>query len=507
MPITIIDGVIQIQNGLPIKIGDQFGLLPGLQHLYFQNVGKKYPFAWAADIPFVHFIDNQETGKLELYSTIALNDSQWKPDVLNFSQLFQNHTLKYQHLAVNRPQLQWSWAYKLNSDGSIYNPFGSYSQNLNFIDAKILKDIAIKMFGVLGLPGLSASQSANYANNLSITSSRRLVKTSQSLEWSQQVLTSPNPEKFYLNALDYLIYLNSVPGVGTIDFMYYPIRTFFTQEKQSTYNKTDIAGIPFTMQYSVNVSLADLVNFIQSRGENTINLGDIPDARKHTITGSTTIAPPPSTEPPPPPSTLPTTDATTEPPPPPALPTLGQPGAMPPTTNDASTNGGENLTDYSQPGQDLPTTSSSAEPPPPPTATDGTIPTTDLNTWIDSRLPDDLTLLPKTNETDAGEVIPDAQGGILPTQALQPLPLPEGYTVDKDGRLTKTPLDTAPLFPDRGVFYPIGNYQWGKHFDVPLRPLKIDPSKYCAIGRPCYGSHYETEPPLWWFRIHTGSTR
>lgn len=137
---------------VPIKIGNENWLLPGLDHLYLQNPGYKYPYAWLKDIPWVTAVKWPD-GTVDIYSDISLTDPQWNQYVLTPSKFYTRHQVKYTPFQQNIPIIEtrtflsngamkeWSWLlfekFDLGLPAGYANPsqmWKQYRDKLNTID-------------------------------------------------------------------------------------------------------------------------------------------------------------------------------------------------------------------------------------------------------------------------------------------------------------------------------------------------------------------------------------
>jgi len=499
-----------------ILIANQNGFLPGYERFYYQNAGKKFPVSWAADIP--HVLIQKTLAGFDVFSKVALDDPLWSGVVRDFNANMIETS--YQELGTKYPV-----TFLIDMHNGDLQPF---SGPVTLLKPSIFSPIVHRFLIQYGYLGTSfvEGQEVGYS-------------VVQGLTMRSKFATSIA----YLNRVD-----QALPGIGNLKFFAFP----YLPENGLKTPQTpfSVEGLGVRNDYGIFKSISEVTKTLADNGIEDKTLSDLlpeqlegfdqglaPIQAPETppTSGTTgdlpeadpdpTIEPPPPAPEIPPPAEPPPAEPESSPPGPLTdsgvidLPIAddqaetpidfpeGQPGDLPNTTDDAATNDGQGET-LIAPGQELPTTTTDeiTDPPLYPQATGGAIPISDLNTWTDSRLPDDTAQLPITAIDDGPRVASDSRiEGELPVQALQPLPLPEGYKVDDQGRLTKiTPTGGQS---QQSLLYPIGNQNWGRHFDAPARDAKIDPSKYCGIGLPCYGSHFEVLPELWWFQIHGGSTR
>ena len=475
---------------VPVLIGNAQFLLPGYEKLYYQNPGFKYPYGWAKGIPWVNVV-KWPTGKIELYSDIAVNDPRWNDRILNFD--------KY----VKRTS--FSMRIYPNPKSNIV----SFTQT--FLDWRMLEEIILKLFSVHGELQINAS-------NLEICTASKESKfffdyPIHSGNLFQSIYQNLGGYGFRLpfNAIRYLNALNQKPGIGNCNFHYFAA----TQLKALSYTQGKVIT-PATWSQGLFPSCScDIFNMTKSfsnAGIDGTTFENFPADRKFDVQGIIAAAAPPAPAPPAPAPPAPAPPAPA--PPAPAVPTAAAPPAPAPAPVKPSPM--ENLPTFPKTSQAPP---EEIEPPPdlakpssekfntsidgtgvgdrPVTdvpVQDGTVPKTSETTfgeWVDSRVIDPERTIPKTSIETVGTPLSKADP-VQPLEDLVPLPLPPDFQpVIIDGDLTGAIYET--------FYFPITHPRFGEHHRKD-RNARIIEENITYIGSPDWGKHFEELPAVWWIK-------
>lgn len=441
---------------VPVKIGTDIQLNPGLEYLYYQNPGYKYPYSWAAQIPYINIVKWPD-GKIELYSDKALNDNIWSDNVKNIDLLIKIGTVKFS-IYVGTPSEK------------------IVSQSRYFVNRQILLPICInfiKKYGTL-----------NGSNLQTISISKTAFFNSKEYEKILNIV-------------------NSKPGIGNCEWTFFPSLTVSVTPT-----------FPIDTLVGTNCNIENLTNWIQSRGINTTDLNNFPSDRYFDVKG---IITPPAPTPTAPTPGAPTPPAPTPPAPTPPVPTPPAPTtpetAITPEIQSVIPEPDINMDVFQEPQEQpietklpdddkfettVPATGVGKTPLSSATTAQAggltsEVSVNDLGDWIESR---GLDLKKQINEYESTvESTPIPASDELPVQPLvsvgKPLPLPEGFEVILE--------EGEPTGAIREPFlYPIGHPRWGEHH-FNDRNAKIDMSKFCLIGSNCFGNHFEKLPKMYWF--------